>query len=235
MIRNGIVYALAATACAAAPAVAQDLLPAYAPARYGAFGLGTGSVKLTCDGGCLGRGLSTTSAMLMVGRLIGGRVRIELGGQMQVASGDDFNDAKVSVGQLGLATYIVPRVYVRAAGTYVHADVRDSLGETIGGSGPGFNVGAGLEAFVGGPIAITLYANYHSASMANMDRTAGSTTVRTDGTLSGTTFGLSIGRSNKHGPFMCVRADGSRIRLGNNRRFRACLEEYRRARGLPLR
>jgi hypothetical protein len=209
--------AAAVLLASAGTAGAQQWRDVRASGRYGAFGVGTGSLTIECDSGCPGGRLSANDIDFTLGRQFGARLRFELGARLQM--NNDAFTSRATVGHVGMAAYLVKDLFVRAAGTWVMLDAEDSVGTTAGNGGPGFMAGAGYELFVGRTTALTAYANVHRATVSGLDRTIGSATARSGGDVSGVNFGVSIGRSPRRA--VCVDADGRRTGTA------ACLDAAR--------
>jgi hypothetical protein len=204
--------------------VAQTLEMVRGPGGYGAFGLGGGSFKLTCDSGCTGNNLSGSDVALMFGRQLGGRVRAELGIHVLRNSA---TSSTLLVGSAGAAVYLLGNLYVRGGATYLRADVEDSSRTFKGNGGPGFTVGAGYEFFLGDQLALTPYVNYASGTISKLDRTVAAVASGTvSGSASALNFGLTIGRSARR-PYVCVTAAGTRVRRNprDYAPFQSCLRE----------
>lgn len=225
--RTSFMVLLAAAWCAA-PLAAQDIFFTRRTGGYSGLGLSGGNFKLTCDSGCSGDQRSSTGAALLLGRHFGPRVRGEVVVQYQSNSETSSNAFTITG---GAAVYLIGGLYVRGGVSYLRTSVEDTTGTFDGGGGPGFQVGAGYDLYLGRTFALTPYVNFTTGTISKLERTLGATTVTTSGSLRALQFGVAA--SFLRGTWTCVTASGQRIRVtrGNRVAATACLVELERRLG----
>lgn len=184
---------VAASSVVAPRATAQSTYFTRHSKWYGGVGVGAGMFTLTCDANCPGDNTSSNVVVLHLGRHFSPAFRAEVGVQHQ--PGTEGDRAHLSALSAGVAYYVIPNLYVRAAVGSLNVAVEDTTGVTEGSSGLGGTVGAGYDVFLGSTFALTPYVNYVKGSFSTLDRSAAANngaTVTTKGSVTGLNFGVAL-------------------------------------------